>query len=130
MKLINPVYYFFNISARFWLIVGKFFGREILNEKAEISIHKWILQFRSQISTPEASTVSIPSLWVIDDVLMNRIFYRKHVQNGLIAQKEILMRGYKYFSRVSAVGETTAQTLKTLSKSTSSKFIHRFQFDP
>jgi len=56
--------------------------------------------------------------------------YRDNVENCLQAQKKVVLHGYKYFSKVSAVGENTISTLKSISKASRSTFIYRFHFDP
>jgi len=63
-------------------------------------------------------------------IRLNRPALTKNIENELLARKYIMKKGIKYFRKVSAVGESTAATLKRISRSPYSKMIFRLQFDP
>jgi len=80
---------------------------------------EWLLQ-------QNLSIVTSTNISIFND---ERPFHRKNIQNGVIAHKEILLRGNKYFSKISAVGETTQATLLALVKCKKIKRMDKFQFD-
>jgi len=83
-------------------------------------------EIQLKLGRPQCKNQNLGILLTYSDRILNL----NHLQNGGKAQKDILIRGYKYLHKVSAVGETTTKTLRAISKSRSTKFIHRFQFDP
>jgi len=52
------------------------------------------------------------------------------LQNSPIMREKFVIHGYKYFSKVSAAGQSTPQVLKGIKRSQNLKYIRNFEFDP
>ena len=126
----NLLLIFLNQVSNFYFQqIGNFRRGIIIHEKTQISAYKWLFKSRPQVSSQNLISVRIVNL-AKSLISLSRPLHRKHIQHATKARKEILLHGYKYFSKVSAVGESTVKTLKSISKCAASRMIYSFQFDP
>ena len=54
----------------------------------------------------------------------------KRIENTHQSREEIKKHGIKYFSRISAVGESTPGIFKAIARCDRSRMIYKLQFDP